>query len=287
MENFGEIIEAIVTDENQDNYFAQFNGITYKIPKASITEQLDKDEVVEGIIYTDRSGDNILQMDLPDIRPNIYGWGEVIQVNYKLGLFVDVGLFNKDVVVSLDDLPLETEYWPRDGDRLYLTYSTDDKGRFWGHIASNEEILELIQRAPERLMNQTLKVTVYQVLMEGVKAISEENFDVFVHETEMTKPLRLGEQFEARVVHVHRDGRLNASMKQRAHEVLDDDAEMIYLMLSKAPDNFLPYHDKSDPERIRETFGLSKSQFKRAVGRLMKEKRAAQTKNEGIYLIKD
>ena len=59
---------------------------------------------------------------------------------------------------------------------------------------------------------------------------------------------------------------------------------MIYAVLSKTPDKFLPLHDKSDPEEIKNYLGLSKSQFKRAVGRLMKNGRVTQEKEKGIFL---
>ena len=37
-------------------------------------------------------------------------------------------------------------------------------------------------------------------------------------------------------------------------------------------DCFLPYHDKSHPDEIREEFGMSKNEFKRAIGRLYKNR---------------
>ena len=33
---------------------------------------------------------------------------------------------------------------------------------------------------------------------------------------------------------------------------------------------FLPFHDKSSPESIKREFSMSKSEFKRAIGRLYK-----------------
>ena len=47
----------------------------------------------------------------------------------------------------------------------------------------------------------------------------------------------------------------------------------------------IPFTDKSDPEKIKETFGISKNAFKRAVGRLFKEHKI-QIKEKGIELSK-
>ena len=49
-------------------------------------------------------------------------------------------------------------------------------------------------------------------------------------------------------------------------------------------DGALPYHDKSAPEDIRSEFGMSKNEFKRAIGRLYKDKKI-KISNTGITLI--
>src|SRR5699024_10675967 len=89
-----------------------------------------------------------------------------------------------------------------------------------------------------------------------------------------------------RVIGVREDGVLYISLLPRAYEVLDDDASMIFTLLKRAPDHRLPYHDKSDPDDIRQYFGISKGQFKRAVGRLMKHRLLLQDK-DGTYLAKE
>ncbi len=53
---------------------------------------------------------------------------------------------------------------------------------------------------------------------------------------------------------------------------MDDDAKMILELLEKY-DGVLPFTDKSDAEFIHSRTGLSKNAFKRAVGRLYKERK--------------
>ncbi len=50
-------------------------------------------------------------------------------------------------------------------------------------------------------------------------------------------------------------------------------------IMEKLSDNggFLPYHDKSSPDAIRREFGMSKNEFKRAIGRLYKSRSIAIT----------
>ena len=60
------------------------------------------------------------------------------------------------------------------------------------------------------------------------------------------------------------------SLREEAHIQLSADAEAIYQKLVSAG-GFLPYHDKTDPEIIRQKFSLSKNAYKRAIGHLMKD----------------
>ena len=65
--------------------------------------------------------------------------------------------------------------------------------------------------------------------------------------------------------------RIESSLKPRSHEVISDDALMILTFLERANDHQIPFTDKSSPDEIKQTFGISKAQFKRALGHLMKQ----------------
>lgn len=94
--------------------------------------------------------------------------------------------------------------------------------------------------------------------------------------------LRRGEAGRFRVAHVHRDGRVELSLRRHAHTELDADAERVLAVLrGKAA---LRVGDASDPELIRQCFGLSKKAFKRAVGRLLKQ-RAIELDAQGHVVV--
>ena len=81
-------------------------------------------------------------------------------------------------------------------------------------------------------------------------------------------------------------GSLNLSLKPRAYQAIGEDAQMLLEMLRRTPDHTLPFTDKSDPEAIRQEFGISKGQFKRAVGHLLKARLVSMV-NGKLILIKD
>jgi len=113
-----------------------------------------------------------------------------------------------------------------------------------------------------------------------------EDFHVgFVHPSERYQEPRLGEVVKGRVIGVRPDGVLNVSLKPRAYEAISDDAAMILTFLERAADHQIPYTDKSTPEEILQTFGISKGQFKRAIGNLFKQ-RLIEQKDGVTKLIK-
>ena len=65
------------------------------------------------------------------------------------------------------------------------------------------------------------------------------------------------------------DGKLDLSPRKLSYLQIDDDAQII-LDKMKEDGGKLQVNDKSSPELIQKTFGLSKKAFKKAVGNLLK-----------------
>lgn len=87
-----------------------------------------------------------------------------------------------------------------------------------------------------------------------------------------------------RVTNVKPDGTVLLSARPRAHEAIDIDADLIMNHLLEHGGQ-MSYGDKTPPETIDEVFGLSKAAFKRALGRLLKDKKIEKHET-GIRLTK-
>ena len=77
---------------------------------------------------------------------------------------------------------------------------------------------------------------------------------------------------EAKVTDVKADGKLDLTMREKAYIQMDSDSEKILELLDSYA-GVLPFSEKASPEVIKRETGLSKNAFKRAVGRLYKERR--------------
>lgn len=262
-------IVGLITDENDQFYFVQKEGQTYALDKSEGEYALGNS--VKGFTYVDMKQKRRLTTIDVTVDRTSFGWGEVTEVRRDLGVFVDTGLPDKQVVVSLDILPELKELWPKKGDRLYIRLEVDHKERIWGIPASPEDFQRLAGPAYDNMQNQTLPAIVYRLKLSGTFVyLPENNMLGFIHPSERFAEPRLGQVLNARVIGFRQvDRTLNLSLKPRSHEMLENDAQMIAQYL-QSNGGFMTLNDKSSPQAIKDTFGISKGQFKKALGGLMK-----------------
>lgn len=274
-ELLGTVISGMVTDENSQAYFVQKDGITFALAKEEGAHQIG--EMVKGFVYTDmRQKPRLTTKDIASTRTT-YGWGTVTDVRRDLGVFVDTGIPEKEIVVSLDVLPEMKELWPKKGDRLYIKLDVDRKDRIWGLPAEAEVFQKMAGPAYDNMQNQTWPAIVYRLKLSGTFVyLLENNMLGFIHPSERYAEPRLGQVLDARVIGFREvDRTLNLSLKPRSFEMLENDAQMILTYL-ESNGGFMTLNDKSSPEDIKATFGISKGQFKKALGGLMKAKKIKQ-----------
>lgn len=267
-EDLGKIITAFITDVNENKYYAQKSGTTYEIAERDIDKVLG--DKVEGFAYENRFGNNKLAVNIPEVLLDQYAFVTVVEVKREYGVFVAIGLPDKDILVSLDELPSEQNLWPKSGDRLLVKLEVDEEGQMWAVPAEDEYFENISQKAPRETHNQDIEAVVYNPKLVGSYILTTESYLGFIHPSEREREPRLGEVVKGRIIDVKEDGTINVSLYPRAHEMIDSDAKTIYEVLKRSPDQRMTYTNKSDPDDIRDFFGMSKGQFKRAIGRLMK-----------------
>ncbi|MFC6207847.1 CvfB family protein [Levilactobacillus tongjiangensis] len=275
-ELLGRIIAGKVTDENEKDYYVQVAGTTFRLDKSEIKKPLKLGSTFKGFAYENEDHDMQITRDAPAVQVDHYGMGTVVRSQRTLGVFVNIGLPNKDIVVSLDDLPDIMELWPQQGDRLMIALREDAKQRLWGVLADGEIYQAIAQPAKKHMQNANVVATAYQLKLVGTRVMTENNELGFIHPSEREKEPRLGEELHARVIGVHEDGTLNLSLRPRTYEAIDDDSAMLLAALQHSEDGHLEFSDKSDPAAIKAYFGISKGQFKRAIGHLLKARKITQ-----------
>lgn len=229
---------------------------------------------VKVYLYHDHQGRLAATCEEPILLLGECGWLQVTDVQFKLGIFLDNGI-QKHLLLSMDELPRDRERWPKKGDRIPVCLGLDKKGRLQAFKMDEELIKSNAVPGKPAMKNRTVQGYVYKVLNSGAWVMTEGKHIAFVSRDDAGTPLRLGCRVEGRVTRIREDGVLTLSMLPPKEVRYVIDAEKIYEYLKKR-NGKMPYTDQTDLEVIRQIFGMSKSAFKNALGKLMKENKIAQ-----------
>ena len=97
----------------------------------------------------------------------------------------------------------------------------------------------------------------------------DNQYSALIPKKELYGQVTLGEDLRARVSKVQPDGRLVLSIREKGYLQIQEDAERLLEILDSY-EGVLPFNDKVSPAIILRETGMSKNEFKRAVGNLLK-----------------
>lgn len=239
------------------------------LPAAELENDDNVGKELQVFVYNFDRGEYIATKKTPLIE---LGELKVLEVKEiaKIGIFLDWGL-DKDLFLPFQ----EVTFKPHKGMSYLFGLYLDKSNR----LCATMRIKESLVPNDVYKENDWVTGTVYGINRDyGAFVAVDNKYDGLVHNKDLLGVVIEGESLRTRVISVTEDGKLNLSLRDRAHMVIDDDADKIYSKLAKN-DGFLPFNDKSSPNDIRKTFGISKSSFKKAIGKLYKEKKIEFYKN--------
>lgn len=245
-------------------------------------ENMDDYEVGEEysmFIYPSRSGKLFATPTIPDVLVGDYGFSKVVKVSNE-GVGLDIG-FSREILLVAEDLPKLKSVWPKEGDELFITLRRDYSGQLFARLATETIVQGIFSKGSKELFNTELEAYPYRLMKVGSFLLSKDGYKIFVHESERQREPRLGELVSVRIIGVKDSGELNGSFLPRAHERIDDDSKVI-LDYIENNNGYCDFTDKSSPEEIKAVFGMSKGSFKKAVGRLFKNKKIT-IEEDGLY----
>ena len=224
---------------------------------------------VKVFLYRDPKGRLTASMRVPKMREGQVARVRVINTS-RDGAFVDVGA-ERGIFMPFAGM----RGCVKEGDLVWVLLYSDKSGR----LAVTMEVEDALRRASRSAegVERGTKVTgsLYNYGDNGAFLFTKERYIAFLHFDEMTYRPKVGEEIEVRVTFVREDGRINVSMRQQKELAMDTDAETILKMLTERGGK-MPYSDDTSADVIKAKFQLSKSAFKRALGRLMKSGKVEQ-----------
>jgi predicted RNA-binding protein (virulence factor B family) len=229
------------------------------IPKDTPSEDEDWLNV---FIYLDSDDKLIATTEKPKVQVGEFASLKVVEVN-SIGIFLDWGL-PKDLL-----LPYSEEKRPlKAGDYCVVHVYLDKHTR---RITATTRLDRYLDKVPANYaVGQEVDLLVAEETAMGFKAIINNKHWGLIHKNEVFKFLRSGKQEKGFIKEVRSDGNISLSLQPVGEQLA---SSLNAKILSKLRENngVLPVSDKSDPTVISNLFGVSKGNFKKAIGALYKQ----------------
>lgn len=233
------------------------------LPRKQVPQDLKAGGEIEVFVYKDSEDRKIATVNMPLITMGEIAPLKVANVS-SIGAFMDWGL-EKDIL-----LPFKEQTTKVKEGKEYLVRMYVDKSErlcvsmhLYGHLLQDSGY----QAGDE------VEGMVYEVREGWGAFVAVENtYSGLIPQKELYAKLQPGDVVHARVTEVLEDGKLNLSVRKPAYQQSEDDAESVYQLI-ESYDGVLPFTEKASPEVIQRETGLSKAAFKRAVGKLYKERK--------------
>ena len=213
-------------------------------------------------IYLDSDDKLIATTEKPKVQVGEFASLKVVEVN-SIGIFLDWGL-PKDLL-----LPYSEEKQPlKAGDYCVVHIYLDKHTR---RITATTRLDRYLDRVPANYsVGQEVDLLVAEETAMGFKAIINNKHWGLIHKNEVFKFLRSGKQEKGFIKEVRSDGNISLSLQPVGEQLA---SSLNAQILGKLRDNngVLPVSDKSDPQVISNLFGVSKGNFKKAIGALYKQ----------------
>ncbi len=233
------------------------------LPKKQVPEGSRIGDRITVFIYRDSADRLIATTNMPKLTLHRIAVLTVSQVN-KMGAFLDWGL-EKDLFLPFKQQTRKV----REEEEVLAALYIDKSGRL---CATMNVYPYLSTESPYQAGDDVSGVIYESSDNFGLFVAVDQKYSAIIPKNESYGELSIGDCVRARVTKVRDDGKLNLSVREKAYLQINPDMEKI-LELLDSYGGVLPFTEKAAPEVIKRETGMSKNEFKRAVGHLYKERK--------------
>lgn len=231
------------------------------LPQKQVSAQARTGDEVEVFVYRDSKDRLIATTHMPKLTLHSVARVRVAQVG-KVGAFLDWGL-EKDLLLPYKEQTKKVA----EGEECLVALYIDKSDR----LCATMNVYPYLSAESPYQAEDRVSGTVYEISKNfGAFVAVDDKYSGLIPKKELYGNIGIGDVIQARVTGVKEDGKLNLSIREKAYLQMDVDAQKVMDIINGF-DGVLPFTDKASPEVIRRETQMSKNEFKRAVGRLLKE----------------
>ena len=236
------------------------------LPKRYIPKDVSSEvgDWLNVFVYLDSEDKLIATTEKPKAQVGEFASLKVVEIN-RIGLFLDWGL-PKDLLLphSEEKRPLQV------GDYCVVFLYVDPRTR---RITATARLDRHLDKTPARYrVGDPVDLLVVEQTDLGFKAIIEGRHWGLIHKNEVFKFLRPGLRERGYIREMRTDGKISLSLQPLGNEAADA-LQALILQKLEEQGGVLQLSDKSPAESIARAFGVSKGNFKKAIGGLYKQGR--------------
>ncbi|NBB27894.1 S1 RNA-binding domain-containing protein [Cellulophaga sp. BC115SP] len=245
------------------------------IPRSYIPEGTKIGDFIDVFLYRDSEDRLIATTMKPFAQVGEFAYLTVKDIN-QLGVFLDWGLV-KDLLV-----PFGEQSHKMAVGRKYLVYIYVDTQT--ERIVASAKIDRFLPSDKISFSEgQKVSILPYEYTDLGIKCLIENNSQGVLYKNELFKNVNMGSLQNAFIKKVREDGKIDLTLEIIGFDRIEE-CKITLLNELSANNNFLELNDKTAPEVIYASLQMSKKDFKKAVGGLLKEGKI-QFYNNGISLL--
>lgn len=233
------------------------------LPTRYVPENVKPDDELEVFIYLDSEDRIIATTETPIATVGEFTFLQVAAVS-KVGAFLDWGL-PKDLLLPFREQRSKV----KEGQVVLVYIYLDAESK---RIVASAKIDKFLDNVPpDYEIGQEVQILISEKSELGYKCIIEETHAGMLYENEIFKKVFVGQSLKAFIKKIRSDDKIDISLQKSGYEAIDGISQKIMNYLIKSGGT-MTITDKSSAEEIAQVFGISKKNFKKALGSLYKQK---------------
>lgn len=265
----------ILRDTSVGLFLGDEDGNDVLLPNKYVPTSYEIGEKIKVFCYLDYDERPVATTLEPDIMLGEFRLLQVAEVN-EFGAFMEWGL-EKHLLVPFREQRVKM----KEGQWYVVHCYLDERS---GRLVGSNKLDKFLSNENIDLKEwEQVDLVVTRQTDLGWEVIVNERHKGLVYFNEVFKPINIGDVIPGCIKTIRKDNKLDISLQPLGAKVLEPAANKIFEVL-QANGGFLPLHDKSAPEEIRDMFQMSKKTFKKGLGTLYKE-RKIKLETDGFSLV--
>ncbi len=263
MVNIGKKNKLQIIKQVHFGVYLDGGGIEVLLPKRYVPKGCKLHDYLDVFVYVDSEDRLIATTDTPYAQVDECAYLKVVSVN-RIGAFLDWGL-SKDLFVPRNEQVKPLVTGKSYVIYIYLDHETD-------RIAASTKLRDFLNETSVYYKaGQAVDLLICAKTDLGYKAIINNTHFGLLYKNEIFQEISIGQKITGYIKHIREDKKIDLSLQRSAGEERDALTAKILADL-KQRGGISNLTDKSPPDAIYRQFAVSKSNYKKALGRLYKQR---------------